>query len=266
MQQIRDLTYPNAWFYVDTNSNPADEASRGLTAKQLFERSLWLTGPEFLWRSGPCTPENVEVPRLQDSDPEVKKVSILTTKVRSVAPFPDHIEINRLGGVSSWYRAMKVIVLCLRLKSKLQRREIKKPESPVIRSSTVVEKSILRVTLPELQEAEKTIIRCLQYEHFREELQILCDLNVTDGETNKNQGRKRNQALRKTSSLYKMDPFVDHDGIIRVGGRIRRADTSVDLKYPVIIPRKGHLTELLIQHHHLKVNYMSRGMTHNELR
>jgi len=59
---------------------------------------------------------------------------------------------------------------------------------------------------------------------------------------------------------------VDHDGIIRVCGRIRRADTPVDLKHPVIIPRKGHLTELLIHHHHLKINHMGRGMTHNELR
>ena len=64
LQQIRDLTDPNAWFYVDTNNNPADEASRGLTAKQLVEGSLWLTGPEFLWRSGPCKPENIELPRL----------------------------------------------------------------------------------------------------------------------------------------------------------------------------------------------------------
>ena len=95
---------------------------------------------------------------------------------------------------------MKVIALCLRLKSKLQRIEIKKPESPVTRSSTEVEKSILRVTLPELQEAEKTIIRCLQYENFHDELQVLCDLNVTDGKTNRSQARKRVRALRKTSS------------------------------------------------------------------
>lgn len=47
VQQIRDLTDPNSWFYVKTNSNPADEASRGLTAKQLVESSRWLSGPEF---------------------------------------------------------------------------------------------------------------------------------------------------------------------------------------------------------------------------
>ena len=66
-------------------------------------------------------------------------MSVLTTKVRSVAPFPDQFEISRLHGVSSWFRAIKVIPLCLRLKSKLQRREIKKLESPVTRSSTEVE-------------------------------------------------------------------------------------------------------------------------------
>ena len=58
---------------------------------------------------------------------------------------------------------------------------------------------------------------------------------------------------------------MDQDGLIRVGGRIRRADVPGDVKHPVIIPRKGHLTELLIKHHHFKVNHMGRGMTHNEL-
>ena len=117
-----------------------------------------------------------------------------------------------------------------------------------------------------LQKAEKTITRCLQYEHFHEELQILCNLNVTDGETSRGRARRRNQALRKSSSLYKLHPFVDKGGLIRVGGRIRRVNLPVNMKHPVIIPRKGHLTELLIEHHHLKVNHMGRGMTHNELR
>ena len=49
---------------------------------------------------------------------------------------------------------------------------------------------------------------------------------------------------------------MDHDGVTRVGDRISREDTPGDLKHPVIIPRKGHLTELLIQHHHLKVDHM----------
>ena len=194
VQQIRDLTDPNSWFYVDTNSNPADEASRGLTAKQLVEGSRWLTGPKFLWECRPCKPEKVEVSPLQESDPELKKASVLTTEVMNVVPFPDHFETSRLDGVSSWYQAVKVIALCLQMKSKFQRREVKKPERPLTRSNTEVEKS---VTIPELQEAEKTIIRCLQYEHFHEELRILCDLNVTDGETNRGQARKKKPSVKK---------------------------------------------------------------------
>ena len=56
---------------------------------------------------------------------------------------------------------------------------------------------MLTVTLGELQEAEKTIIRCLQYEHFREELQILCDLNVTDGETNRTKLERRTERYER---------------------------------------------------------------------
>ena len=90
---------------------------------------------------------------------------------------------------------MKVLALCLEQKSKLQKREVKKPKRSVTRSSTDDEKSIPRVTLPELQEVEKTIITCLHYEHFREELQLLGNLNITEGKTNRRQARKRNQAL-----------------------------------------------------------------------
>ena len=59
---------------------------------------------------------------------------------------------------------------------------------------------------------------------------------------------------------------MDQDGLIHVGGRIGRADVPVDVKHPVIIPRKGHLTKLLIKHDHLKVNHMGGRITHNELR
>lgn len=195
----------------------------------------------------------------------MKKASALFTEVNRVVPFPGHFETSRLDGVSSWYQAMKITTLCLRLKSKFQGREVKKPGKPVTRSKAVVEKIVPKVTLSELQEAEKTIIRCLQYEHFHEELQILCKLQVTDGDTDRDRARRGNQALRKSSSLYKLDPFVDQDGLICVGGRIRRANASLDMKHPVIILRKGQLTDLLIRHHHLKVNHMGRGMTHNEL-
>ena len=44
---------------------------------------------------------------------------------------------------------------------------MKKPGKPVTRSKAVVEKIVPKVTVSEIQEAEKTINRCLQYEHFQ---------------------------------------------------------------------------------------------------
>ena len=36
------------WFYVQTDSNPADLGSHGVTAEKLIGNKLWSEGPEFL--------------------------------------------------------------------------------------------------------------------------------------------------------------------------------------------------------------------------
>ncbi|XP_075257361.1 uncharacterized protein LOC142349564 [Convolutriloba macropyga] len=49
--EIRDLTNTNQWNYVNTKDNPADQGTRGLTATEMTEKSLWLQGPQFLLSS-----------------------------------------------------------------------------------------------------------------------------------------------------------------------------------------------------------------------
>ena len=66
--------------------------------------------------------------------------------------------------------------------------------------------------------------------------------------------------------MYRLDPFLDDDGLIRVGGRIKRASLSFTTKHPIILPRESHATNLLVQSCHTNVNHMGRGTTHNELR
>ena len=72
--------------------------------------------------------------------------------------------------------------------------------------------------------------------------------------------------MKSTSSNHKLDPFVDQDGLVRVEGRIESADLPDKVRHPVLLPRKCHVTMLLIQHYHVKVNHMGRTTTHNELR
>ena len=72
--------------------------------------------------------------------------------------------------------------------------------------------------------------------------------------------------MKKTSSLYRLDPFPDKDGVLRVGGRIRNALVSYEIKHPVILPSKGHVTTLLVRYHHQRIRHQGRGMTLNDLR
>jgi len=69
VQQICDVPNPSSWLYVRTDVNPADHASRGLSASQLLQGSNWLTGPPFLRRNGSFQSEKTEEFQVTKSDP-----------------------------------------------------------------------------------------------------------------------------------------------------------------------------------------------------
>lgn len=66
----------------------------------------------------------------------------------------------------------------------------------------------------ELEQAMKKIVRQVQTEEFALELNIL----------------RKNKTVPKSNSLIALSPFLDEDGIIRVGGRLSRADIPYDAK------------------------------------
>ena len=48
--------------------------------------------------------------------------------------------------------------------------------------------------------------------------------------------------------MYKLDPYLDYEGLLRVGGRIRMAALPIDPKHPILLPKECHLTQLIIGH------------------
>ena len=78
--------------------------------------------------------------------------------------------------------------------------------------------------------------------------------------------KQRDTSLKMTSCIYHLDPYLDAEGIMRVGGRLRRADVPKDVKHPVILPRRSHATELIIQDCHHAIKHQGSGMTHKETR
>ncbi|ELU12097.1 hypothetical protein CAPTEDRAFT_197228 [Capitella teleta] len=71
---IKDLSSIEDWFLVPSSENPANHASRGLSASELKE-SNWFSGPSFLWRTELIFPMQIQN-TLSSDDPEIKKLRV----------------------------------------------------------------------------------------------------------------------------------------------------------------------------------------------
>ena len=67
-------------------------------------------------------------------------------------------------------------------------------------------------------------------------------------------------------SIFKLDPFLDDHEIIRVDGRISQSRMEYKLKHPILLPKNGHVTSVIIDFYHRRVGRGGRGMTINEIR
>ena len=74
------------------------------------------------------------------------------------------------------------------------------------------------------------------------------------------------RSLMKGSPLYRLDPYLDNDGVLRVGGRLRKSKLTSKEKNPIIIPGKHHIATLLVQYHHEAVKYQGRHFTEGAVR
>ena len=262
VQQIRDNSSPDQWKYIESNQNPADESSRGVSPQDLVD-SRWLNGPPFLWQQ--------ELPKWNDDvnlvispdDPEVKKVQAFVTGAQHerMATISE-----RLGYFSDWHRAKKAVATCMKLKASLQQSS-KEPLLTAMKGRRERDTSSYRSpSVNEMRKAEQAILKSLQEEAFSEEIKILKSLGAQNDDASREFAKRRDLSMKKTSSLYRLDPFLDENGVLRVGGRIRNAPVSYEIKHPVILPSKSHVTILLVRYHHERIRHQGRGMTLNDLR
>ena len=240
VQQIQDHTDKKQWRYVSSQVNPADHASRGLKVEE-FQFSSWLTGPKFLWENESCwscekQPCN-SYQELDINDPNVKKVVTMTTNSELVQPCKDLI--CQLKNISSWYRAKRVVALCIKFVT-LCRNKVK--ESP---------KQIkIDLSVCDIEAAEKVIIKAIQTKAFQQEITAL----------------STGKMVSKSSVLLKLNPQIDSDGVLRANGRLKYAQLPEEQKFPALLPKESHVTTLVIRHFHEKIEHQGRGMTLNEIR
>lgn len=59
--------------------------------------------------------------------------------------------------------------------------------------------------------------------------------------------------LARGVQVLKIDPFIDRTRLIRVGGRLTNANTPYEYKHAVLLPSEHRLTDLLIDHHLIRL-------------
>ena len=252
VQLIRNLSDPNQWRYANTKENPADDASRGLDASTLTEQQRWVKGPKFLWQSEnewPAQPTHLgEIPK---DDVEVKgQVNVCAIAIVSPTAVST---VSKLQHFSSWYRLKKVVAVFMRVKVILKERSFRRANGKSIK----LKEDPSLFTVKDLEDAELAIIRFTQFLSFESELGTLEQVRSSQL---KDQPRPTNSkvAVGKTSPIYRLDPFVDN-GLLRVGGRLHNADIPEESKHPIILPRKSHVTTLIIRNAHERLGHAGRG-------
>ena len=129
----------------------------------------------------------------------------------------------------------------LKMSSNTVDRNLRVDEGPQIngRSRKAESCPATRIMVQDLEQAEVEILKLVQTNSFDKEVKTLKEFQAqTEGVSKDRQCVKERKALlKKTSSLNALDPYLDAIGVLRVGGRIMKANLADSLKNPVILSK-----------------------------
>ena len=163
---IHEGSDPEQWMYVSTKSNPADYASRGMSADDLLQSKCWINGPEVLLQSSGTWPKWNDDCGIPEDDVEVK--GLVQTNLVTVSNGRDITSLI-FSRFSKWFRLKKVVSWILRYKQWLLSRVRKNQAYSESNQSKCI-------TVDDMKEAEEAIICCVQKECFTKEFQFLQSL------------------------------------------------------------------------------------------
>ncbi|XP_071181279.1 uncharacterized protein [Mytilus edulis] len=268
LEVIHEATIVDQLKYINTKLNPADYASRGMSVSKFESNPDWFNGPEYLWKPEIEWPEGHIDKTIIDEDKEVKRVvntTILSSK---------HYELDRLFSLFSEWKKLKKITSWLFIaldnlrklvkerKQIRNRRQSENENSVDNQNERTVRKSLngvtkdVQITLPTtetLNRSEMAIIKYEQNVHFEEEIHVLQNID-------------RGKVLKKSSKLFKLNPFIDENGLLRVGGRLERADLPYDAKHPILLPKDSNISKLIIEDIHRSVGHLGKNSILAQLR
>ena len=193
---------------------------------------------------------------IDENDAEVK----IEKKANATAVDKGSVLERFEGRISSWHRMKRVMAWIRRFNSNCKgmvRSDVNKDPTCKVMvklcSANGPEKAIEvdELTVLELEASEREIIKMVQERELSKELRDL----------------KGKQCQKKRKGrLWRLNPFVDEEGVLRVGGRLGAATENGKLKHPVIIPKRAVCTRRLIEWHHSQIQHRGKHSTVNRLR
>ncbi|XP_059056265.1 uncharacterized protein LOC131850114 [Achroia grisella] len=217
---------PSQWAHVSSKYNPADCASRGVM--DLENQGLWKYGPSWLKDKIINFDRPVGETKLEEKKMKTHLTHICTNKNEN------RVENEMILRFSSLNRLLRVVALCRRFLYRCRKQNV------LIEFISRTEKEI----------SLKTCIKIIQETYLYDELKNL----------------KEKGKINKKSVLTSLSPWIDSEGILRVGGRLQCTKISEDIKHPYIIPQKSHFTELLLRDTHEKTLHGGPQLMLNYLR
>ena len=197
--------------------------------------SNWLEGPSFLKAEteNVLPPDTTPLPALDEitideDDPEVKVNAYSTNTARETT-----LKVKRFERYSDWIVLQRAIAyLIAQIRKQKAIRDVHGLEQ-----NRQVKNESQHPTVKECSEAAKiTIIKAVQNDVFTDEIEALKRRDNKEVES-RNHLKERRKLLR-SSNIVKLDPFLDQDGILRVGGRLNRSSLTFEEKHPILLPKK----------------------------
>ncbi|XP_062710030.1 uncharacterized protein LOC134288640 [Aedes albopictus] len=210
VREINQLTHDFEWRYISSNDNPADLASRGVTPSDLQYSNLWWHGPAMLLQN-----DNLYVP------PESRTFSDEQLEIDDNTYCQVVVRFNPcelLTRYSNFRKLQRVVAHLYRFVNNCRKKKTERTSGSL---------SIL-----ELRSATLKIIWNVQREAFADELHML----------------QHNKT--KKSKFLQLAPFLDSDGLLRVGGRLKHTKLPFHRKHQLLLPPGHHVTRILIESLH----------------
>lgn len=214
--EIQDSTVDIDWRHVRTDMNPADAVSRGQLPEKFIQNRQWFHGPKWLKASEETWPnENL----ISKEIPELKKsICLLANNKENLNKFL----IDGFSRFTSYEKLKRIVAWIMNLV----------PPEPTDEINKNKNKNFVKLSIQDIKKAEVKLLKYIQSQSFEKEIKDL-------------------KTLSSKTRLSALTPFIDSEGVIRVGGRLTQADIIFSQKHPILLPTRHVITDLIIREIHM---------------